>query len=69
VLPFEPDACWKAIEHRRPVVFDDRRSPLTKSIVELAQRLHGGQIELPRPTGTERRLPWQWPAWFGSRAS
>ena len=49
VLPFDPEACWKAIEHRRPVVFDDRRSQLTKSIVELAQRLHGGQIELPRP--------------------
>ncbi len=69
VLPFDPEACWRAIEHRRPVVFADRRSPLTKSVVELAQRLHGGQIELPRPKGTERRLPWQWPAWFGGRAS
>jgi Flp pilus assembly CpaE family ATPase len=69
VLPFDPEACWRAIEHRRPPVLIDRGSPLTKSLVQLAQRLHGGQIELPRPTDTERRAPWQWAAWFGGRAS
>jgi MinD-like ATPase involved in chromosome partitioning or flagellar assembly len=69
VLPFDPEACWRAVEHRRPVVLADRRSPLTKSLAELAQRLYGGQIELPRPTGAERRSSWQWPAWFGGRAS
>jgi MinD-like ATPase involved in chromosome partitioning or flagellar assembly len=69
VLPFDPEACWRAIENRRPVVLADRRSPLTKSLAELAQRLYGGQIELPRPTGAERRSSWQWPAWFGGRAS
>jgi MinD-like ATPase involved in chromosome partitioning or flagellar assembly len=69
VLPFDPEACWRAVEQRRPVVLADRRSPLTRSLVELAQRLHGGRIELPRPTSPERRSPWQWPVWFGGRAS
>src|SRR5262249_61108210 len=69
VLPFDPEACWRAAEQRRPVVLVDRHSPLTKSLVELSGRLYGGQIELPRPTSAERRLPWQRPAWLGGRAS
>jgi Flp pilus assembly CpaE family ATPase len=69
VLPFDPEACWRAVEQRRPVVLVDRHSPLTKSLVELSRRLYGGQIELPRPTSAERRLPWQRPAWLGGRAS
>lgn len=69
VLPFDPEACWRAVEQRRPVVLADRHSPLTKSLVELAQRLYGGQIELPRPSSAERRSPWQRPAWLGGRAS
>jgi Flp pilus assembly CpaE family ATPase len=69
VLPSDPDACWRAIEQRRPVVLADRRSPLSRSLVELAERLHGGRIELPRAADTEGRSPWQWPAWFGGRAS
>jgi MinD-like ATPase involved in chromosome partitioning or flagellar assembly len=68
VLPFDPEACWRAVERRRPVVLVDRRSPLTKSLIELAQRVYGGEIELPRPTGAERRSSWPWPAWFGGRA-
>jgi len=67
VLPFDPEACWRAVERRRPVVLVDRRSPLTKSLVQLAQRLHGGQIELPRAVSAERRSPWQRPAWLGGR--
>ena len=69
VLPFDPDACWRAVEQRRPVVLAARRSPLSTSLVELAERLHGGRIELPRPVNAESRSPWQWPAWFGGRAS
>jgi MinD-like ATPase involved in chromosome partitioning or flagellar assembly len=69
VLPFDPEACWRASEQRRPVVLADRRSALSKSLLELAQRLHGGRIELPQPTSPERRSPWPLPAWFGSRAS
>jgi Flp pilus assembly CpaE family ATPase len=69
VLPFDPEACWRSVEQKRPVVLADRHSPLTKSLVELAQRLYGGHIELPRPTSAERRSLWQWPAWFGGRVS
>jgi MinD-like ATPase involved in chromosome partitioning or flagellar assembly len=69
VLPFDPEACWRAVERRRPVVLLDRRSPLTKSLVQLAKRLHGGQIELPRATGADHRSPWQWPVWLGGKAS
>ena len=68
VLPFDPDACWRAVEHKCPVVLVDRRSPLTKSLVQLAQRLHGGQIELPRATRADRRSPWQRPVWLGGKA-
>jgi pilus assembly protein CpaE len=68
LLPFDPQACWRAADQKRPVVVLERRSPLTKSLVHLAERLHGGQIELPRPTA-ERRSPWQWPAWFWGKAS
>jgi Flp pilus assembly CpaE family ATPase len=54
VLPFDPNACWRAVEQRRPVVLTDYRSSLTRSLVQFAERLHGGQIELPRPTATDR---------------
>jgi Flp pilus assembly CpaE family ATPase len=69
VLPFDANGCWRAVEQRRPVVLADRRSPLSRSFVELAQRLHGGRIELPRPNNSERRSLFQWPAWLGGRAS
>jgi Flp pilus assembly CpaE family ATPase len=69
VLPFDPQACWRAVEQRRPVVLVERRSPLTKSLLELARRLYGGQIELPRPTSAERRSSWQLPVRLGGRAS
>jgi MinD-like ATPase involved in chromosome partitioning or flagellar assembly len=69
VLPFDPEACWRAVERRRPVVLVDRRSPLTKSLVQLSERLHGGQIELPRATRADHRSPWQRPVWLGGKAS
>lgn len=68
VLPFDPDACWLAVEQKRPVVLVDQRSPLTKALVQLAQRLHGGQIELPRATRADRRSSWQRPVWLGGKA-
>ena len=65
VLPFDPNACWRAIEDQRPVVFD-LRSTLGRSLLQFAERLHGGQLELPRPAVAPRRLPWwaalrRWP--------
>jgi len=57
VLPFDPRACWQAVEEQRPVVFD-QRSTLTRSLLEFAERLHGGQLELPRPAVAQRRQAW-----------
>jgi Flp pilus assembly CpaE family ATPase len=69
VLPFDPVACWRAIDKREPVAFGNHRSPLSRSLVELAERLHGGRVELLRPSKTERRSPWRWPARLGGKAS
>ena len=65
VLPFDPNACWRAVEDQRPVVFD-RGSTLGRSLLQFAERLHGGQLELPRPAAVPRRQPWwaalrRWP--------
>jgi Flp pilus assembly CpaE family ATPase len=68
-LPFDPEVCWRAVECKRPVVLVDRHSPLTKSLVQLAQRLCGGHIELPRAITAEHRSPWQWPARLGGKVS
>jgi hypothetical protein len=48
VLPFEPASCWRALEQRRPVVLGGR-SALVRSLVAVAELLHGGQVKLPRP--------------------
>jgi MinD-like ATPase involved in chromosome partitioning or flagellar assembly len=57
VLPFDPNACWRALEHQRPVVFDGR-SPLGRALVRFAERVHGGQVELPRPAAAPRQPVW-----------
>jgi len=57
VLPFDPSACWRALEEQRPVVFD-QRSSLGRSLLQFAERLHGGQIELPRPAVAHRHQTW-----------
>jgi Flp pilus assembly CpaE family ATPase len=66
VLPFDPGACWRAVEHKRPVVVAERRSSLARSMISFAERLHGGQIELPRPKRPEPPA-WTWPAWLGGK--
>jgi Flp pilus assembly CpaE family ATPase len=65
VLPFDPNACWRATERKRPAVFTDHRSALSRLLVQLAERLHGGRIELPRTTGVPGRPAWSWRAWLG----
>ena len=54
VLPFDPSSCWRGVEEQRPVVFD-QRSSLGRSLLQFAERLHGGQIELPRPAVVSSR--------------
>jgi hypothetical protein len=44
----------------------DLRSTLGRSLLQFAERLHGGQLELPRPAVAPRRQPWwaalrRWP--------
>jgi Flp pilus assembly CpaE family ATPase len=41
VLPFDPSSSWRAVEEQRPVVFD-QRSSLGRSLLQHAERLHGG---------------------------
>jgi Flp pilus assembly CpaE family ATPase len=69
VLPFDPNACWRAVEHNRPVVVAEPRSSLARAMIPFAERLHGGRIELPRPNLHERRPARSWPAWLGGKVS
>ena len=57
VLPFDPSSSWRAVEEQRPVVFD-QRSSLGRSLLQHAERLHGGQLELPRPAVAQRHQSW-----------
>lgn len=58
VLPFDPSACWRAVEEQRPVVFD-QRSSLGRALLQFAERAHGGQLQLPRPAVGQRRPAWR----------
>lgn len=57
VLPFDPGASWRAVEAQQPVVFD-QRSALARSLLQLAERLRFGQLELPRPVLSGKRQTW-----------
>jgi MinD-like ATPase involved in chromosome partitioning or flagellar assembly len=53
VLPFDPAACWRAREEQRPVVLQGRTA-LGRSLIDFAERVHGGRVELPRPVHERR---------------
>jgi len=36
VLPFDSYACWRAFEPQRPVVLSNPRSPIARSLLQLA---------------------------------
>src|SRR6185312_10056641 len=57
VLPFDPNSCWRAVEEQRAVVFG-QRSSFARSMLQFAERLHGGQLEMPRPAAKQRRQAW-----------
>lgn len=57
VLPFDPNSCWRAVEEQRAVVFG-QHSSFARSMLQFAERLHGGQLEMPRPAAKQRRQAW-----------
>ncbi|MBV9278921.1 MAG: P-loop NTPase [Chloroflexi bacterium] len=63
LVPFDHAGLQRALDTQRPLVLDNR-SRAGRALLDLAERIHGGSIELPpEPSGPDRRarlgrMPW-----------
>ncbi|MCW5882058.1 MAG: hypothetical protein KIS91_14100 [Anaerolineae bacterium] len=61
VIPYDRGAVQQAVRLQQPLVLQ-RGSPAGRAILDLAERVHKGQIKLPPEPKGQRRVPWlRWP--------
>ena len=67
IIPYDYHAAERAMSKQRPLVLD-RHSRAGRAVLDVAERLHGGDIQLPAEVLRPRRR-WQVPDWLRRGAS